>query len=248
MKLRLAALLMVLTANAPDAAHACTCAIRSLPGQNPRQQPWSTRPQIFIGHVLDVDESQTQSSRSRVRFVTERSWRGPMPDTVTLRVGSNAPCAEYIAGGRYLVLANIEVTTDSELVTGPCDYAWGIHFPATLRMLEELGLPAWTPPQLGSRAIDSQAIRLGSPSVRSTPADSVLFIIPTQDDIRRFEIADWAGPSAAVGRRLYLPPGLYQFRITWTDGTIYESYLSLRCDRPVADPPCQVFRFFGLLR
>lgn len=248
MELRLAALLMVFSVGAPSAAHACLCETVTLPGQIPQPRSWSARPSIFIAHVLEVDETGAQSPRLTVRFVTESSWRGPLPDTVTLRVGSNAPCAEYIAGGRYLVLADVEVTSDSALVTGQCDYAWGIHFPATLRMLAELGPPDWTAPQLGSRAIDSHAVRLGSPIVRSASADSIVFVTPRQADIRRFEIADWAAPYAGGSRILYLPPGLYQFRITWTDGTTYESYLSLRCDRPVSGSSCQVHRFFGLLR
>ncbi len=34
------------------------------------------------------------------------------------------------------------------------------------------------------------------------------------------------------GGLLSLAPGLYQFRITWVDGVVYESYLSLQCDKP----------------
>lgn len=33
---------------------------------------------------------------------------------------------------------------------------------------------------------------------------------------------------------LKLAPGLYQFRVRWVDGTVYESYLPLSCERRIS--------------
>jgi hypothetical protein len=165
-----------------------------------------------------------------------------MPDTVTLIVRADAPCAEYFAGGRYLVVA--DSGAGSALVTAPCDYAWNLHFAG--KQLAQLGPPTWIAPPVGRRALDAHAIRLGEAASPQSRADSLVLGVPNDSDMARFEIADWAGPAQL--KQLHLKPGVYQFRITWTDGTTYASYLSLRCERGTIERPCAVFRFFSYLR
>jgi hypothetical protein len=104
------------------------------------------RARIFIALALEVDPTPTGPSRQIVRFVTEASCRGAMRDTVTLIVGRNSPCADYIAGSRYLVLADTTADPQAALVTASCDEAWGIRSPPALRMEQVLGPPAWASP------------------------------------------------------------------------------------------------------
>jgi hypothetical protein len=165
-----------------------------------------------------------------------------MPDTVTLIVRADAPCAEYIAGGRYLIIADPD--SGSVLATAPCDDSWNIHFAGG--RLAELGAPKWVAPPMGRRTLDALAVRLGEPAPPRVAADSLVLVVPNDADMARFEIADWAGPANL--RQLHLKPGLYQFRITWTDGTSYASYLSLRCEPRTIERPCAVYRFFSYLR
>jgi hypothetical protein len=235
MGLTAAAFTLALMVGAPSAPAACSCAQVVPAGETQRE--WFDRPRVFIGHVLLVDGTRP----SKVLFVTESSWRGPMADTVTLAV--RAPCAHYIAGGRYLVVADVDDA--GRLVTAPCDYSWSI--PVAPEMMAQLGAPNWIPAPFGLRSLDRTAIRLGS---RGAPAsDSLVFAVPWDPDIQRFELADWAGQAGPQGRLLYLTAGLYQFRVTWKDGMRYESYLWLRCDSAdMSLRPCHSFRFLRRLR
>ena len=246
MRFQLALWILASLFAAPSTALACSC-VRPYPaGHPPPSHHWTDRPYIFVGHVLEVDKTLTQSTRLTVRFVTETSWRGAMPDTVTLLVRDNAPCAYYTAGGRYLVLADRDTASPSALVTASCDDSWSIHYAG--RRLAELGAPTWTAPRMGQRVLDERAVRLGESRKPRFLTDSLVIGVSRDSDMVRFEIADWAGPPSRNVTLLYLTPGLYQFRITWTDGTTYESYLSLRCESPRSGHPCSVFRFFSDLR
>jgi hypothetical protein len=169
-----------------------------------------------------------------------------MSDTVTLRVRRDSPCAEYVAGGRYLVVADHDPSSRWALVTGPCDDAWPIRYAGA--QLAELGAPTWIAPQMGHRKLDADAVRLGEsrePKFWKFWERSLVIGVPYDKEIAGLEIGDRIGSS---GTLLYLTRGLYQFRITWTDGTTYESYVSLRCEKAFSNSPCQVFRYFGDLR
>jgi hypothetical protein len=113
--------------------------------------------------------------------------------------------------------------------------------------LAKLGAPNWIAPQMGHRKLDALAVHLGES--RKRPfwkfwEDSLVTGVAHDKEIASFEIADWVGQSGSI----YLRPGLYQFRITWTDGTKYESYVSLRCENPSPRSPCEALRYFGSLR
>lgn len=237
----------------PAALHACTCFVkvpqeRLAQAQAEASRSWTERPHIFIGHALEVDETPTQPTRETVRFVTERSWRGAMPDTVTLLVGSDASCAHYFAGLRYLVVADRAVRPGAPLRTAPCDNSWNVTAPGAQAMLAKLGSPNWTAPPVGQRTLDSKAVRLGDPRGRLSAGDSLAYGLPVHEAIARFEISDWVGQPTRPSSIIYLKAGLYQFRITWSNGTSYSSYLSLRCERPIDGGPCAVFRSLFLLR
>jgi hypothetical protein len=238
---------LVLAATLASPLHACTCGFESPMGQVPKPRTRPERAVVFVGHVLEVDHSTDTTTLATVRFVTESSWRGAMPDTVTLVVGRHAGCAHYIAGGRYLVFAD---QGQSTLVTEPCDEGVGINQPSADRLMGELGPPTWTAPPMGRRTIDARAVPIGAPILRRPGPNSVVFGLPSRQGIARFEIGDWSGTPAQDVSILYPEPGLYQFRITWTDGSTYESYLSIRCEQPVASElgRCSAYRFFGLLR
>jgi hypothetical protein len=245
MKYRVAIALVLTWLGSPAQLHACTCLFKDGQALPP---PWIQRARIFVGHVLEVDETPTQSPRETVRFVAETSWRDPLPDTVTLLVGSDASCAHYQAGIRYLVAADKESAPGAPLRTAPCDYAWAINYSTTKSMLAQLGSPSWTAPPVGRRMLDAKAVRLGNPVGRLSQGDSLAFGLPVHDSIARFELGDWVGKPITNSRIVYLRAGLYQFRITWTDGTSYSSYVSLRCEQPIQGAPCAVFRSFAFLR
>ena len=242
------AALLVLGLGTPSVAKACRCGISGYPGDGPpprRERP--TRDRIFIGHVLEVDHLHGQDPKEIVRFVVESSWRGAMPDTVTLRVGAHAACAQYIAGARYLVFADVD-SVSGALVTEPCDYAWGIDYAAAVRMQNELGPPTWKAPSMGRRSIDRRAIRLGEPLMREG-TDTVMILAPAGEDVARFEIGNYVSDKARWKlRTLRMSPGLYQFRITWTDGTKYESYVSMRCRQSEPGPSCPGATHLSLVR
>jgi hypothetical protein len=237
----------------PAALHACTCVVkipqeRRAQSQVDAARSWMDRPYVFIGHALEVDETPTQPTRETVRFVTERSWRGALPDTVTLQVASDASCAHYFPGLRYLVLADSAGRPGEALRTAPCDDSWNVTAPVGIARLAQLGSPSWTALPVGQRTLDSRAVRLGDPLGPLSAGDSLAFGLPVGEAIARFEIGDWAGQPSRPSRIIYLKAGLYQFRITWSDGTRYSSYVSLRCERPIEGGPCAVFRSLALLR
>ncbi len=245
MRVRAPGLVIALWTMMAEPATACLCEIIS-PAGGARVRSWSERPRIFIGVVLEVDPTPAGPSRQVVRFVTEASWRGAMRDTVTLVVGRNSPCADYVAGRRYLVLADTTADPQAGLVTSSCDYAWGIGYSAAVRMQVDLGAPGWRAPPMGSRSLDAYAKPIGTPISRRFVEGHVAFVVPSGADIERFQIGDWIGPGG--GPVLFPAPGIYQYRITWTDGTVYESYVSMRCDPRLGEGRCQALPSFGGIR
>lgn len=234
---------LVVVSAAP--AYACTCVITAPFGAAKIQRPWTDRPAIFTALVLDVDSPTDTTLKQSVRLLTEKSWRGAMPDIVTLAVDIDASCAWYFPGLRYVVLADTAPGDRTRLVTAACDDAFGVAGPAAARIRAELGEPNWTAPPTGSRALDSLVFPLGTPLSRISEQGRVAFEVPYSGGVRRFEIGDEdVSPYPTGGPILYLLPGLYEFRITWTDGRRYHSYLSVRCEHQLSDGGCFVSRSF----
>ena len=237
----------------PATLLACSC-ISEVPNKRPRSSipsaPWGStdRERVFVGHVLAIDTTRGQPFRKEVRFVTEMSWRGALPDTLTLVVTPEAPCAYYNVGGRFIVLADALADSKSAAITAPCDYSWSFTHGGRLRA--ELGPPNWTAPPMGNRSLDVIAIPLGRLLGEIPPSvDTLTFVAPFEAGMSSFEIGNWVFPTRLPRSRIFdLAPGLYQFRIRWQDGTVYESYLSLTCDRVISDKRCETYRFFGGLR
>lgn len=113
-------------------------------------------------------------------------------------------------------------------------------------MLTELGTASWHAPPMGSRALDAYAVRIGAKPPRDSGVADVSFVVPLHPSgsVSRFEIANHDWPDSTRRFIHYLPPALYQFRITYSDGTRYESYASIRCQRQSADGHCQQHRSF----
>src|SRR5687768_7821151 len=136
----IAALLVALAA--PSTLHAaCRCEMTSRAGEA-KARPWSERDRIFIGEVLDAD-SLPDARRKSVTFVTEMSWRGETPDTVTLVLDDTDRCVYYRAGGRYFVAADLRSPEGTTLLASRCDGSWRADSPGALKMIAELGPPVW---------------------------------------------------------------------------------------------------------
>ena len=239
----------------PATAVACSCGARQGNGAVPptpinrpsTSAPWGTidRARVFVGHVLAIDTSGGQPSRQNVRFVTEMSWRGELPDSLTLVVGPDAPCAYYAVGRRYIVLANSSPGSKTTAIAAPCDDSWSF---SGSPLLAALGPPNWTAPPLGKRSLDATAIPLGTSLSRLlATADTLEFRAWKDATMDRFEIGDLVSPASGRGFvSIDLVPGLYQFRIRWRDGTVYESYVSLACGQQMSEKRCVTHRSFGL--
>jgi hypothetical protein len=235
----------------PAEAHACSCVLMDANAAQRWERPWVGRQEVFIGYVLDADQVVDTAKRTivrHVRFVTEASWRGSLHDTVTLFVDSDAPCAIYFPGWRYLVTADWDQQQGRRLTTARCDNSLGADGPVVERLWGELGPPAWTAPDSWSRILDNGAHRLGTPIPRSGGGSRVAFIPPRADSIARFEIGDFRGIGFVTGGPILYPePGLYQVRVTWIDGFEFSGYVSIRCDNPSAAGGCRAFRNFPRL-
>lgn len=229
-------------------AYACTCGIasRPLPGggfeRSPRatnwERPWEGREVVFMGYALEV-ETRVHADGRRftrvVRFVTEESWRGAMPDTITLLVGNEAPCAHFFPGWRFLVSAFRDTVEAGRLTTGICDDAVPVSQPLMERVHGALGAPAWKAPPAGNRDLDRIAVRLGTALPREASEGQDGFYGPHDPRIARMELGDF--DSGLANSRVavrYPRPGLYHVRLTWDDGTVFLGYLSI-C-RPLAAP------------
>lgn len=227
----------------PATALACMC-VTNAPRETLERGP--NRAAVFIGQALEVDERPDSLTNVRVKFLVTSSWRGPRADTVTLRVTHNAPCAYYTEGGRYLVFADLltDRAAGPQLVSGTCDEAMRLQREEVRGTIASLGRPRWTAPPIGKRKIDHGSVKLGTALARAAHEGSVVFVPPSAPEISRIEIGDYSGKSSpSGGGLLYLKPGLYQLRVTWTDGSRVETYLSIRCRR---EPPhvCQNFTYF----
>ena len=233
----------------PATARACTCALVGSPDR-PASPPKSRtlRPSVFVGNALDI-ELPTDSTRStRVRFVTEVSWRGEMPDTVTLVV-SGSPCAEFVVGVRYLVAAERDDANGGRMRTGGCDLAVRLGTEYAVALLDTLGAPTWRAPPIGERSIAAEAVRLGTTVRRRAAPGDIRFSLPAAPGVRSFELGDARSSSGQSGPAVWLDPGrLYRYRITWDDGREYESVLRAECSpRSRGGNPCHLIFMVGFV-
>ncbi len=210
---------------------ACTCVVAaSVAGEQVfAPTPLLEREAIFAATVLweDSGEGYDGPGRQRVVSLPEASWRDPAPGPVTLIVGLNAPCAQYQAGGRYLVFA----TSDGAVLqTERCDIALSLSYPSTLDHLTDLGRPGWIAPPPEESAVEG----LTPPSRRPTNMEESLPVdlsgFPA--GVQRVELAgdSWV-PRGPSGRgRLHLPPGIYAGRAYWRHGWASTFYVGVRCE------------------
>lgn len=236
----------------PSIAHACSCIASATAQRRDGDRPWIGRQAVFIGYVLEADQlvDSTQSGITitrLVRFVTEESWRGSLPDTVTLFVGADAPCAYYSKGYRYFVGADWDSQVPARLTTAPCDDSWWAREDPRgmdTRLRAEEGPPNWTAPPAGTRDLDKGARPFGTPISRSPTAQGIAFIPPSNTFAARFEMGDFSGVSGPI---IYPEPGLYQVRVTWKDGSQFQGYVSIRCEHRSEGSSCLAARDFSAL-
>lgn len=221
------------------AAAACSCLWSARPdAPRPRMWPPLDAPVLFAGRVLTID---SVAQGRRVQFVTDSSWRTPLPDTVTVEYGDDAPCAFFIAGAPYLVGA---VGTLGALRLPPCGEGIALISPTLPPRLRELGAPTWRAPPLGERQLDRLANRIGARAPLGGPGDTLNVYLHTDSSAVRLDVANLTPPLHLASGRVRLPSGLYQYRVTRSDGTILESYIRLRCEKPHAGDHCAVGRNF----
>jgi hypothetical protein len=250
--LRLLALSTVAAVLWPTAAQACTCGIasRRLPGGGFEHsvrttnwdRPWEGREVVFTGYAIEVEtrvRADGRQSTRVVRFVTEESWRGALPDTLTLLIGNEAPCANFFPGWRYLVSAFRDTVEAGRLTTGICDNAMTASKPLLERARDALGEPGWKALPVGQRELDRTAIRLGTPLPRVQSAGQEGFYGAHDPRIARMEFGDYDSRTARLADPIAYPlPGLYHVRLTWADGTVFLGYLSI-CRRLEAPGTCE---------
>jgi hypothetical protein len=210
--------------------------------------PWRGRAAVFVGYPIEVDKPFDRSlnfPNQRVRFVTERSWRGALPDTITLLAKADSACPfAYAVGWRYLVMADRDPRDPRRLKTGVCDYTWHSGSPVEQRLRQEEGGPNWTAPPPWQRGLDRGAIPLGTPIPREPygrgDRSAVRFLVGGLGDTAIvLEFGDYKGsPHPGGGPILHPRRGLYQYRVTWSDGAQFRGYLSVRCTQRGGDGGC----------
>jgi hypothetical protein len=238
-------LLIVAIPASPGVLEACSCFTARPASESVPVRSKLERDRIFIGTALDVRRELTAEARVYVDFVVEASWRGAMPDKVTLLVVSSSPCADYRPGLRYLVLANIVESTQDRVVGELCDYSWGMTVTGTRNMLAQLGSPNWLPEPLGSREIDDQAVRIGSPPPFEGESVRLRFSFRDWGAVTRIRIADQTRtpPRAHMSLVFDLPLGVYHVEIEWANGDVSRGYLAAACDVRWPDVGCTAVRY-----
>ena len=226
---------------------ACTCMMDS---DSRRPTPaWSDSQVIFTGTVLEVDrpEGSANELSQQVRLLVEDSWRGAARDTVTINVYQDSPCAQYMAGSRYLVLAATPRADTDPLETYPCHFAWGLTYPQTKKFLTELGPPRRRSPAPGSREIDRDVTRVGSAAPLHAVVVNVGVGIASMSDVAAVAVAGQSWSVARNGAPTFkLAEGLYHVRIDWRDGGKSTfTYLSVRCEEGEPPGSCYTFRYLS---
>lgn len=241
------AMILEIACGALPAPAVCTCMVGRSGGE-PTEVVWSQRDVIFVGNALEVSSEVDDTTHQRVRFLVEASWRGELADTVTLAVGDNSPCATYMAGGRYLVLADQRSAEGAPLTSATCDLSWVVWYPRATEMMNELG-----PPRRSSRGSTlsgdplTGAILVGQAPQPAVDTVAVGMGFQTDDRPARFRVGDrdWIdGERTAV---LRLPTGAYQVQAEWRDGERLEFYMSVKCET-MTSGMCYAHRYFTGLR
>ena len=251
--LRLGALTLLIQLAAPGGASACVCEEVRRPGEASRIRPISQRPIVFVGTALRVERRAAVSAATlpgqRVRFLVEAAWRGVEADTMWLDVYDDAPCADYVAGSRYLVAADPHEASVGRARTAICDGGLLLEWAHPRGELDRLGPPTWIPPQPGDRRIDEQATALGDPPPAGRTTVGVgIGLVGGSDDVERVSIADQALSSPLRGILFELPEGLYQVRIEWKDGSARTTYLDVSCGQQSSSGRCLSHHFLRGLR
>lgn len=206
---------------------ACSCIVPSADGGS-FERPWAGREVVFTGyaiHVESVFDTAQKHHRTNVLFVTEESWRGALPDTVSLFIDTFT-CEFYARGYRYLVAGNWDKAQPSRLLRRSCDYSWSGNVRAD-QLRKEEGPPDWVAPPAFQRSINEGAIRLGTP-LNGEEGPGKAYFNPFGKSWALFEIG--ASTITERSRRSwYLDPGLYQVRITWPDGEVSAGFVLMRC-------------------
>lgn len=224
----------ILLASLPAAALACSC---SMPFSQGEPVPVRTSPVrrsvVFVGNVIAITAPIDEQRSYIVRFVTELSWRGAMPDTVSLRVAAS-PCAYFSVGLRYVVGAEPDERRRGRLRTEGCDEALRVGDLRGNAVLDTLGAPTWRAPPLGEREIGQRALPLGTPLARSPFPGGVYFTTMLSDSVESVSIGDLRllrrDGTEGIPFGAFLESGkAYRYRVTWDNGSAYESVLISRC-------------------
>jgi len=88
-----------------DNVFACICATREF------EDEYKSATMIFSGKVISVE---TEKSRRKVKIKIENSWKGNLPEIVTISGPSNdVPCGYKLAvGEKYLIYSDDEKASD----------------------------------------------------------------------------------------------------------------------------------------
>jgi hypothetical protein len=224
----------------PVVAHACTCLSVVPLGSTPKITSWTERSVIFTGTLLTTDPTGTGTVARRSRWVVDASWRGEMPDTVTMVNGPDAPCPTLLTPGtRYLVVAD---QRDSVVTTTGCGTATRPIAMAESQ-LGQLGPPEWTAAPYPQRRFDSDIIPVGA-AAPQLPEVWVGLVFRDRAGASRVQVADrvWDHPWLPIN--LMLPEGLYRIRIVYTTGDSTETDLAVRCEER-SGLDCSAFRIFS---
>jgi hypothetical protein len=212
-----------------------------------------SRDAAFVGTVLamrnptsPMTEKPEPLRPQEVLFQVERAWRGVTRDTITLLVGSEAPCATYQNGVEYLVLADIR---GRGLGTAQCDGALQLRPGPIEDATSALGAPGYTQPALGSRMIDGGITRLGAAPVADDIAIPVILSFYGEARPIQARIADRVLEPRYGMFQTHLPPGAYRVRLEWPGGQSEELDVVLRCEESLPDSDdCYVQRMLGWAR
>lgn len=213
---------------------ACECMIRARPNAPPRPLD---APILFAGRVLTID---TLAQSLRVRFVVDSSWRNPLPDTLSVETSGVVLCGSFYAGASYLVGAEGQLNA---LRLPPCNEGQALTSGAPLPpRLRGLGTATWRAPPAGQRQLDQLAHPIWASPPSIGPGDIPQVSFGADTSARRLEIANLSLTLREGRTEVRLPAGLYQYRVTRSDGTVLQSYVELRCERRLHAGGCSAIR------